>query len=201
MGADEGAGADGAAGVEPLWELPESGELPEGVIVGTLDGAEHRELIERHLGSLVSGDDDVFVALNEAGVRAGAFVYVPRGVALTEPISLRSVQARTGTLLNQRTLVVLEEGAQAEVWEQFLSGAGDLDGVFNTVTELVVGQATRGFATCAARGCPRTAGSSGPSAPRSAAMRRSTGSRSGSARRAATCGWRRGSPAREPRRA
>ena len=34
------------------------------------------------------------------------------------------MQARAGTLLNQRTLVVLEEGAQAEVWEQFLSGVG-----------------------------------------------------------------------------
>ncbi len=143
MGADEGAGTDGAAGIEPLWELPDSGELPEGVIVGTLDAHEHRELIERHLGSLVSGEDDVFVALGEAGVRAGAFVYVPRGVALSEPISLRSVQARTGTLFNQRTLVVLEEGAQAEVWEQFLSAAGDLDGVFNTVTELVVGDNAR----------------------------------------------------------
>jgi Fe-S cluster assembly protein SufD len=53
------------------------------------------------------------------------------------------VQARAGTLLNRRTLVVLEEGAQAEVWEQFLSASDELDGVFNTVTELVVGQAAR----------------------------------------------------------
>jgi Fe-S cluster assembly protein SufD len=34
---------------------------------------------------------------------------------------------------------VLEEGASAEVWEQYLS-AGDEDGVFNTVVELIVGQ-------------------------------------------------------------
>ncbi len=136
-----GANVDGAAGAELLWELP-APALPDGVIVSTLDAPEHRALIERHLGSLVSSDD-VFVALNDAGVRASAFVYVPRGVELTEPISLSSVQARTGTLLNQRTLVVLEEGAQAEVWEQFLSGADDVDGVFNTVTELIVGQNAR----------------------------------------------------------
>ena len=142
VGADGVAGADGPEAGELLWSVPEAGELPEGVIVGTLDDAEHQELIQRHLGSLVS-DDDVFVALNDAGVRAGAFVYVPRNVVLEEPISLTSVQARTGTLLNQRTLVVLEEGAQAEVWEQFLSGAQDVDGVFNTVTELVVGQGAR----------------------------------------------------------
>ena len=139
---DGAAGADRVAGAEPLWELAGDGGLPDGVIVGTLDDAGHQELVQRHLGSLVS-DDDVFVALNDAGVRAGAFVYVPRNVVLEEPISLTSVQARTGTLLNQRTLVVLEEGAQAEVWEQFLSGSGEVDGVFNTVTELVVGQGAR----------------------------------------------------------
>ena len=132
--------ADAKAVAEPLWQLPDADELPDGVVVGALDGPEHRELIERHLGSLVSGADDVFVALNDAGVRAGSFVYVPRGVALTEPISLTSVQARTGTLLNQRTLVVLDEGAQAEVWEQFVSGPGEIDAVFNVVTELMVGQ-------------------------------------------------------------
>jgi Fe-S cluster assembly protein SufD len=68
---------------------------------------------------------------------------VPRGVVLEEPISLTTVQETPGTLLNQRTLIVLEEGAQAEVWEQYLSGSDDLDGVFNVVTELVVGDGAR----------------------------------------------------------
>jgi Fe-S cluster assembly protein SufD len=127
-------GGDGPAGAEPLFELP-SAELPEGVIVATIDEAAG----DPRFGSLLSGDDDVFVALNDAGPRNGAFVYVPRGVEVTEPISLTAVQAQTGTLVNRRTLVVLEEGAQAEVWEQFLSGGDDIDGVFNVVTELVVG--------------------------------------------------------------
>jgi len=38
---------------------------------------------------------------------------------------------------------VLEEGAQAEVWEQYLSASEDVEGVFNTVTELVVGDNAR----------------------------------------------------------
>jgi Fe-S cluster assembly protein SufD len=143
LAAYERVGAEESEAAEPLWTLPDAGELPEGVIVSTLDADEHRELIERHLGSLVSGGEDVFVDLNDAGVRAGAFVYVPRGVVVTEPISLTSVQARTGTLLNQRTLVVVDEGAQVEVWEQFLSASGELEGVFNTVTELIVGQNAR----------------------------------------------------------
>jgi Fe-S cluster assembly protein SufD len=38
---------------------------------------------------------------------------------------------------------VLEEGAEAEVWEQSLSAADDVDGIFNITTELVVGDAAR----------------------------------------------------------
>jgi Fe-S cluster assembly protein SufD len=69
----------------------------------------------------------------------GTLVHVGRGVTLTQPIPLTAVQREPGTLMTQRTRIVLEEGAQAEVWEQFLSGADELDGVFNVVTELIVG--------------------------------------------------------------
>jgi Fe-S cluster assembly protein SufD len=116
----------------PLWRLPDA-PLPEGVLVTTLDA------VPAQLGSLLSADDDVFVALNDAGERRGTFVYVPRGVVVEQPISLTAVPAAAGTLVNQRTLIVLEEGAQAEVWEQYLSGEDELDGVFNAVTELIVG--------------------------------------------------------------
>ncbi len=136
-GAEELSGADPA---DRMFDAP-AGEVPEGVIVTSIAQAasEHGELLRRHLGRLIRPGDDVFVSLNDAGYRAGSFVYVPRGVALEAPISLESVQARTGTLLNQRTLVVLEEGARAEVWEQYLSGEAELNGVFNAVTELIVG--------------------------------------------------------------
>jgi Fe-S cluster assembly protein SufD len=70
-------------------------------------------------------------------------VTVSRGVALEHPISLTAVQSDAGTLVNQRTRIVLEEGAQAEVWEQFLSASDQLDGIFNITTELVVGDAAR----------------------------------------------------------
>jgi Fe-S cluster assembly protein SufD len=138
------ADAPAASGQEPLWSL-ESAQLPAGVIVAPIEQAaqEHGELLRRHLGSLIGPGDDVFVALNDAGYRQGTFIYVPRGTAVTDPIALSTVQGQDKTLLNQRTLIVLEEGAQAEVWEQYLSGAADLDGVVNVVTELIVGQNAR----------------------------------------------------------
>ena len=134
---------DGAAAsaAEPLFRLDRTAALPDGVIVTTIDKAarEHGELLRRYLGSIVTADD-VFTMLNDAAdYRSGSFVYVPGGVTVREPISLRAVQQQTGTLLHERTLIVVEEGAQAQVWEQYLSASEDLDGVFNVVTELVVG--------------------------------------------------------------
>jgi Fe-S cluster assembly protein SufD len=130
LAAYERVAPDAGPGPAPLWRL-DGHELPDGVLVTTIEDA-------KQLGSLISGDDDVFVALNDAGVRGGSFVYVPRGVVVESPISLTAVQSRTGTLVNQRTLIVLEEGAQAEVWEQYLSASEEIEGVFNAVTELVV---------------------------------------------------------------
>ncbi len=127
--------------VGPLFEI-EQEPLPDGVLVCPLEEAP-AELIERHLGSLLGPSDDAFVALNEAGPRGGTLVHVARGVDVRRPISIAAVQARAGTLVNHRTLVVVEEGARAEVWEQLLSGADELDGVFNVVCELIVSDAAQ----------------------------------------------------------
>jgi len=123
---------------------PGPDQLPDGAIVMPLDEAarEYPELVERHLGSVVA-TDDLFVARNDAALRSGAFVYVPKDVVVEAPILLTEVQKVAGTELARHTLIVLEEGAQAEIWEQQLSGADDLEGVFNTVVELVVGDNAR----------------------------------------------------------
>jgi Fe-S cluster assembly protein SufD len=129
----------------PLFDLPQDVALPDGVIVSTLEQAadEHPELLERHLGSVVTDDSDLFKVRNDAGIRDGAFVYVPKGVVVEQPILLTAVQGAEKTELARHTLIVLDEGAQAQVWEQFLSAAEDLDGLFNVVTELVIGDGAR----------------------------------------------------------
>jgi Fe-S cluster assembly protein SufD len=120
----------------------EAGEATaDGVIVKALGvaAADHPELVEPHLGTIVPADD-IFVAMNDAGWACGAFVYVPRGVRVEAPILLNAVSAAAGTALQRRVLIVLEEGAEAEVWEQYLSGDAESETLFNTVVELVVGQ-------------------------------------------------------------
>jgi len=117
-----------------------SDALPDGVLALPLSIAAqtHPELVERHFGTIVSSEDP-FVARNEAGWQGGAFVYVPRGVVLDVPIVVTVVQSQAATALHWRTLVVLEEGAQAEVWEQYVSTDDAQNALFSTVTELAVG--------------------------------------------------------------
>jgi Fe-S cluster assembly protein SufD len=115
------------------------------VIVTSLERAarEHPELVEPHLGSLVAPENDLFAARNEAGLTDGAFVYVPRGVALEQPVLLSAIETTARAEFAHRTLIVLEQGAQAEIWEQQLSSSPELESLFNTVIELKVGDGAR----------------------------------------------------------
>jgi Fe-S cluster assembly protein SufD len=100
----------------------------------------HSELLEEQLGSLVPVEDP-FVARNEAGWSDGVLVHVAAGVRLSEPIRVEVPVDAAGAALGWRTLIVLEEGAEAEVWEHWSSPTDEVDAVLNSVVELSVGQA------------------------------------------------------------
>jgi Fe-S cluster assembly protein SufD len=100
----------------------------------------HGELLESALGSLVSIEDP-FVARNEADWRDGVLVHVPRGVKLAEPVRIEVPVDASGSAVSWRTLIVLEEGAEAEVWEHWSSPDDEVDALLNSVVELSVGQA------------------------------------------------------------
>jgi Fe-S cluster assembly protein SufD len=114
----------------------------EGATVVSLAEAvsSHAELIERHLGSLVPIEDP-FVARNEAGWSDGVLVHVPRGVTVSEPIRIEVPVDAGGAAISWRTLVVLEEGAEVEIWEHWSSPDDEVDAMLNSVVELSVGQA------------------------------------------------------------
>ena len=125
LGADSSAGADSD---------------PKQPLVLPLDVAAERfpDLVEGRLGSVVT-DEGYFAARNASEWSGGALVYVPRGATLEAPVLITAVQAAAQTAMTWRTLIVLEEGAEAEVWEQWLSADPSLDSLFNAVTEIVVG--------------------------------------------------------------
>jgi len=114
----------------------------EGATVVSLAEAleSHGDLLRERLGSLVPMED-FFVARNEAGWRDGVLVHVPKGVRLSEPVQIEVPIDASGAAINWRTLVVLEEGAEAEVWEHWSSPGDDVDAMLNSVVELAVGQA------------------------------------------------------------
>jgi Fe-S cluster assembly protein SufD len=99
----------------------------------------HEELLRERLGSLVPVEDP-FVARNEAGWSDGVLVHVPAGVRLAEPIRVEVPVDADGAAFGWRTLIVLEEGAEAEVWEHWSSPSDEVDGILNSVVELSVGQ-------------------------------------------------------------
>ncbi|MGB7685343.1 MAG: Fe-S cluster assembly protein SufD [Solirubrobacterales bacterium] len=99
----------------------------------------HPQLLEEQLGSLVPVEDP-FVARNEAGWSDGVLVHVPAGVKLEEPIQVEVPVDADAAAFGWRTLIVLEEGAEAEVWEHWSSPSDDVDAILNSVVELSVGQ-------------------------------------------------------------
>ena len=113
----------------------------EGAIVVSLAEAvtSHGDLVSERLGSLVPADD-FFVARNEAGWRDGVLVYVPSGLRLSEPIQIEVPVDEDGKAISWRTLVVVEDGGEAEVWEHWSSPGDEVDAILNSVVELSVGQ-------------------------------------------------------------
>jgi Fe-S cluster assembly protein SufD len=102
----------------------------------------HGEIVRRHLGSVVTAQTP-FVAHNDARWSDGWLVHVPRGTVVPEPIVLSTVHEGAQSALHHRVLVVLEEDAQAEIWNQTLSARDDDQGLVNGVVELVVGAGAR----------------------------------------------------------
>jgi len=129
-------------------ELSSAHALPKGVFVGSLrDGfTVYEDKIMAHLGEVAnlkgklgSTNDERFVYLNTAYLSDGAFVYLPRGVSLEEPIHLLFLStADHGPLVSHpRNLIVLEENSDAKILESYLG----MDGIYftNSVTEVVLG--------------------------------------------------------------
>jgi len=115
--------------------------VSEGPVVMPLALAAERypDIVERHLGTVVTARTR-FTVENDAQWTDGSFVYVPKDVHVEAPIILTTVHEEAASALHHRSLIVLEEGAQAEVWHQSLSSDLEAEGVVNGVTELVVGQ-------------------------------------------------------------
>ncbi|MGB9068677.1 MAG: Fe-S cluster assembly protein SufD [Candidatus Acidiferrales bacterium] len=117
-------------------------ELPKGVTVASLASeiARNPAAVEKHLGRYLNLERDSFGALNTAFLEDGAYVHVPKGVVLEEPVAVLYVSTEhdSPVVSHPRNLIVVEENGQATVVEDYTS-LGTGEALCNAVTELVAG--------------------------------------------------------------
>ncbi|MEH2126342.1 Fe-S cluster assembly protein SufD [Nostoc sp.] len=126
-------------------ELSAVSDLPSGIVVSNLAGlsAVEQEGVRQYLAQ-AEGAQEVFTALNTAGITDAAVVWVKKNVVVETPIHLVFISGETLTISQPRCLVVAESGSQVTLVEEYVAGKMPTPqerGVYltNAVTEVWVG--------------------------------------------------------------
>jgi Fe-S cluster assembly protein SufD len=127
--------------VNGVFDAASSSELPSDIVRFSQANDLQQQLIAQHLGKVVEGPQHLFATLNNAWLDDGVLVHVPRNQSLAKPIYVVQVSTREAQAVsvNQRLLVVLEDSAQAEIIEHFISTSDVQNSFVNALTEIVVG--------------------------------------------------------------
>ena len=101
-------------------------------------------LIEKHLGRYAQTQGNAFAALNQAFFTDGAFIFVPRGVEVPEPVQLIYISSaqNSGETISPRNLVIAEANSKLTVVESYIS-TGNVAYLTNAVTEIFAGDNAR----------------------------------------------------------
>lgn len=96
--------------------------------------------VEKFLGKYAHTANNAFAALNQAMFTDGAFIFVPQGVAVTEPVQLVHISSakQSGDTILPRNLIVAEANSKLTVVESYLS-TGNAAYFTNAVTEIFAG--------------------------------------------------------------
>jgi Fe-S cluster assembly protein SufD len=99
--------------------------------------AEYGDLVRQHfMTEAVTADEGKFAALHGAFWRGGTFLYIPKGVYAAAPFHNALWSSKGSTF--SHTLVVVEEGGQALLIDEFASGEGTGPALHNGAIELLV---------------------------------------------------------------
>jgi Fe-S cluster assembly protein SufD len=114
--------------------------LPEGVIAGNIaDEIKNKnKILLKHFGKYADYQNHIFTALSTAYTEDGAFIYVPAGKVVQDPIHIIFITTSGDEkLLTQpRNLFVAERNSQVTIIEHFAS-EGENTYFTNSVTEIV----------------------------------------------------------------
>lgn len=99
--------------------------------------SKYREIFEPFFSKIVPVQDNKFAALNSAVFSGGSFIYVPKGVKIQQPLQayFRINAERSGQF--ERTLIVVDEGAELMYMEGCTAPAFDTQNLHSAVVELV----------------------------------------------------------------
>ncbi len=102
--------------------------------------AKDSALIEKHLGKYAKTHDNSFAALNQAFFTDGAFIFVPKGVEVAEPVHLIYISSakNSGEVILPRNLVIAGANSKLTVVESYIS-TGNVAYFTNAVTEILAG--------------------------------------------------------------
>ena len=124
-------------------ELSSLKGLPETVQVQSLSEVlkQNPEVVKPHLTRHARYEDHSFVALNTAFIQDGAWVHVPKGEVVQEPIHLLflSTAAEEAVAIHPRNLILVDRNSQVAIVESYV---GLREGVYftNSVTEMVAAE-------------------------------------------------------------
>jgi len=128
--------------------LSDAFELPTGVVVCPMSRAltEHRDLVEPIIAKGPDAGDDAFDHLNAALMDEGVFVHIPAGLRVEAPIVVRHLATQTPDAPNAkhpRSVIIVEEGAEATIVEHFAARSDDDVYLTNARTDIVAADRAR----------------------------------------------------------
>ena len=114
--------------------------LPKDVVLGSIaeEIKSNNKILQKHLGKYAEHQNNIFTALSTAYTEDGAFVYVPEGKIVEEPIHIIFItSAGDNKILTQpRNLFVAEKNSQVTIIEHYVSEEENIH-FTNAVTEIV----------------------------------------------------------------
>ena len=117
----------------------------KGIIFDSIEDGlrNHPDLFREHFATVVPPQDNKFAALNSATWSGGSFVYIPKGVKVDTPLQayFRVNAERMGQF--ERTLIIVEEGAQAQYIEGCTAPVYSTESFHSGVIEIIVKKGAR----------------------------------------------------------
>ena len=123
-------------------DLSDDLKAQKGLVIDSLSKHLSHGPVKEHYGTIAPINNRLFTAMNGASPTDGLILLVTKGVKVDKPIHVLHVITDERALIQPRDLLMLHEGAEAEVI--FETVGNDVGGsLINTVRESVVGEGAR----------------------------------------------------------